>query len=72
MLYHFVCIQSEESEEERHDDGLGGLENFGDYDSEYGQGNKKKKKKRHLDMFKKKDDVNEADIESLYTADPSK
>jgi hypothetical protein len=40
------------------------------YDNDFGQGNKRKKKSRHA--IKKKDDINEADIENLYTADPSK
>lgn len=48
-----------------------GGDNLGEYEGEFGQNNKKKKKKRHDDAFKKKDDVNEADIENLYSADPS-
>lgn len=71
-------IQSDESEEENDDENNPMACQFGsDYENEYGdsQGKrKKKKKKRNKNNYynDKKNEANDADIETLYTADPSK
>ncbi len=44
-----------------------------EYDNEYAdnQGKRKKKKKKHSGQMNKKVETNDADVENLYSADPS-